>query len=130
MSMESKLTVLLVDDHEGFLNSAKRHFRNVAWIDIVGQALNGLEAIAKTEQLKPAVVLMDLAMPEMGGLQATRLIKAQTEPPYIVIASHFDDAEHRELAARAGADGFVSKLNYVQEVMSILANLRGSASNV
>jgi DNA-binding NarL/FixJ family response regulator len=130
MTMESKLTVLLVDDHEGFLNSAKRHFRNVPWIDIVGQALNGLEAIAKTERLKPAVVLMDLAMPEMGGLQATRLIKAQTEPPYIVIASHFDDAEHREHAARAGADGFVSKLNYVQEVMSLLANVRGSLSHV
>jgi DNA-binding NarL/FixJ family response regulator len=130
MSMESKLTVLLVDDHEGFLNSAKRHFRNVPWIDIVGQALNGLEAIAKTEQLKPAVVLMDLAMPEMGGLQATRLIKAQTDPPYVVIASHFDDVEHREHAARAGADGFVSKLNYVQEVMSLLANLRGNGSYV
>jgi DNA-binding NarL/FixJ family response regulator len=130
MSMESKLTVLLVDDHEGFLNSAKRHFRNVAWIELVGQAQNGLEAIAKTEQLKPAVVLMDLAMPEMGGLQATRLIKAQTDPPFIVIASHFDDVEHRELAARAGADGFVSKLNYVQEVMSLLANLAGNGSHV
>jgi DNA-binding NarL/FixJ family response regulator len=128
--MESKLTVLLVDDHEGFLNSAKRHFRNVAWIDIVGQASNGLEAIAKTEQLKPAVVLMDLAMPEMGGLQAARLIKAQTEPPYVIIASHFDDVEHRELAARAGADGFVSKLNYMQEVMSLLANLVGNDSRV
>jgi DNA-binding NarL/FixJ family response regulator len=130
MAMESKLTVLLVDDHEGFLNSAKRHFRNVAWIDIVGQASNGLEAIAKTEQLKPAVVLMDLAMPEMGGLQAARLIKAQTEPPYVIIASHFDDVEHRELAARAGADGFVSKLNYMQEVMSLLANLVGNDSRV
>ncbi len=128
--MEPKLTVLLVDDHEGFLNSAKRHFRTVPWIDIVGQAQNGLEAIAKTEQLMPAVVLMDLAMPEMGGLQATRLIKAQTAPPYVVIASHFDDAEHREHAARAGADGFVSKLNYMQEVMSLLSNLRGSNAHV
>ena len=128
--MESKLTVLLVDDHEGFLNSAKRHFRTVPWIDIVGQALNGLEAIAKTEELKPAVVLMDLAMPQMGGLQAARLIKAQTEPPYIIIASHFDDAEHREHAVRAGADGFVSKLNYMQEVMSLLDTIRGSLSHV
>ncbi len=128
--MDAKLSVLLVDDHEGFLNSAKRHFRNVSWIAIVDQALNGLEAIAKTEQLRPDVVLMDLAMPEMGGLQATRLIKAQTDPPYIVIASHFDDAEHRELASRAGADGFISKLNYVQEVMSLLANLRGVQAHV
>jgi DNA-binding NarL/FixJ family response regulator len=128
--MKTPLNVLLVDDHEAFLNAARRHFRNVPWLNVVGQALNGLEAIAKTEALRPNVVLMDLAMPEMGGLQATRLIKAQTDPPYVYIASHFDDPEHRELAARAGADGFVSKLNYVQEVMEFLAALVGEQSHV
>ena len=72
---------------------------------------------------------MDLAMPEMGGLQATRLIKTQDDPPYIVIASHFDDAEHREHALRAGADNFVSKLSYIQEVMPILEGLTEGARN-
>jgi len=71
------------------------------------------------------VVLIDLALPEMGGQQATRLIKAQDDPPYVVTASHFDDAEHREHATRAGADNFVSKLSYVQEVMQILESLHG-----
>ena len=120
----SKLTVLLVDDHEGFINAAMRHFRKVDWLEIVGSAANGLEAIERSEALRPHVVLMDLAMPEMGGLQATRLIKTQDEPPYIVIASHFDDVEHREHALRAGADNFVSKLSYIQEVMPILEGLR------
>jgi DNA-binding NarL/FixJ family response regulator len=126
----SAVTVLLVDDHEGFLNAAMRQFRSIEWIKVVGRALNGLEAIARTEELKPQIVLMDLAMPEMGGLQATRLIKAQTAPPYVVIASHFDDAQHREHAARAGADAFVSKLNYIQEVMPILERLAGAESHV
>jgi DNA-binding NarL/FixJ family response regulator len=63
-------------------------------------------------------------MPEMGGLQATRLIKTQDDAPYIVIASHFDDSEHREHALRAGADNFVSKLSYIQEVMPILEALK------
>ena len=116
----NKLSVLLVDDHEGFINAVLRHFRKLDWIDVVGSAGNGLEAIERSEQLRPDVVLMDLAMPEMGGLQATRLIKAQDQPPYIVIASHFDDAEHREHALRAGADNFVSKLSYIQEVLPIL----------
>ncbi|KRG87909.1 chemotaxis protein CheY [Stenotrophomonas daejeonensis] len=120
----SKLTVLLVDDHEGFINAAMRHFRKLDWLEIVGSAANGLEAIERSEALRPRVVLMDLAMPEMGGLQATRLIKTQDEPPYIVIASHFDDAEHREHAQRAGADNFVSKLSYIQEVMPILEGIR------
>ena len=123
------LRVLLVDDHDGFINAAMRHFRKVEWLDIAGTAGNGLEAIERSEALRPDAILMDLAMPEMGGLQATRLIKAQDEPPYIVIASHFDDAEHREHAMRAGADGFVSKLSYLQEVMPILERLApGEAS--
>ncbi|MBB3344460.1 response regulator transcription factor [Luteimonas sp. RC10] len=119
-----KIKVLLVDDHDGFINAALRHLRRLDWLDVVGTAGNGLEAIAQSEALRPDVVLMDLAMPEMGGLQAARLIKAQDDPPYIVIASHFDDAEHREHATRAGADNFVSKLSYIQEVMQILESLR------
>ncbi|AKC87987.1 response regulator [Pseudoxanthomonas suwonensis] len=117
------LRVLLVDDHDGFINAAMRHFRKLEWLEIAGTASNGLEAIERSEALRPDAVLMDLAMPEMGGLQATRLIKAQDDPPYIVIASHFDDAEHREHAMRAGADNFVSKLSYLQEVMPILERL-------
>ena len=120
----SKLTVLLVDDHEGFINAALRHLRKVEWLEIVGRASNGLEAIERSETLRPDVVLMDLAMPEMGGLQATRLIKTQDAPPFIVIASHFDDAEHREHAMRAGADDFVSKLSYIQEVLPILEKFK------
>ncbi|HEY4559927.1 MAG TPA: response regulator transcription factor [Lysobacter sp.] len=121
------LSVLLVDDHEGFINAAVRHLRRLDWVNIVGSAGNGIEAIAQCEALRPDVVLMDLAMPEMGGLQATRLIKAQDAPPYVVIASHFDDAEHREHALRAGADAFVSKLSYIHDVMPLLEKLAGRA---
>ena len=119
------LSVLLVDDHEGFINAAVRHLRRLDWVNIAGSASNGIEAIAQCEALRPDVVLMDLAMPEMGGLQATRLIKAQDAPPFIVIASHFDDAEHREHALRAGADAFVSKLSYIHDVMPVLEKLAG-----
>src|SRR5690242_1773735 len=113
--MPALVTVLLVDDHPVFLAAACRHLQSAGWLDVVGQARNGREAVAQTAALKPHAVLMDLTMPEMGGLQATRLIKAQPDPPRIYIASHLDDPEHRELAARAGADGFVSKLDYVRE---------------
>lgn len=115
-----QLKVLLVDDHPGFINAALRHLRRQAWLNVVGTASNGIEAIAQCEVLRPDVVLMDLAMPEMGGLQATRLIKAQDAPPFVVIASHFDDSEHRAHAERAGADAFVSKLTYLHDVMPML----------
>ena len=122
----STVRLLLVDDHEGFINAAMRHLRRIDWLDIVGSAGNGIEAIAQCEALRPDAVLMDLAMPEMGGLQATRLIKAQDNAPYIVIASHFDDAEHREHALRAGADAFVSKLSYIHDVVPLLEALVAS----
>ncbi len=121
--MLKTIKVLLVDDHEGFINAVLRHMRKHAWIDIVGTAANGIEAVARSESLRPDVVLMDLAMPEMGGLQATRLIKAQDAPPFVAIVSHFDDSEHREHAQRAGSDAFVSKLNYMQEVLLLLERL-------
>ena len=117
------LNLLLVDDHPGFINAAMRHLRRVEWIQVLGMAGNGIEAVTQCEVLRPDVVLMDLAMPEMGGLQATRLIKAQDNPPFVVIASHFDDAEHREHAMRAGADAFVSKLAYIHDVMPVLERL-------
>jgi len=114
------LKLLLVDDHAGFLSAVMRHLCRRPWLKVVGTAGNGLEAITASEQLRPDVIVMDLAMPEMGGLQATRLIRAQDDAPRIVIASHFDDAEHREHALRAGADYFVSKLTYLQDVINIL----------
>lgn len=124
-----ELKVLLVDDHAGFISAAVRHLRRLPWLTVVGSAGNGVEAIAQCEILRPDVVLMDLAMPEMGGLQATRLIKAQDNPPYIVIASHFDDGEHRDHALRAGADAFVSKLAYIHEVMPLLEALAGTGTD-
>lgn len=125
------VSLLIADDHDAFLNAAERHLRRVAEVTVLGRARNGLEAVNMSEQLKPDVVVLDLAMPEMGGLQATRLIKAQDEPPFVIIASHFDDAEHREHAQRAGADAFVSKLNYIADLMAVLeqraAQPQGSA---
>lgn len=125
--MATTLRVLLVDDHEGFINAVLRHMRKHPWIEIAGSAANGIEAVERSERLRPDVVLMDLAMPEMGGLQATRLIKAQDAPPFVAIVSHFDDNEHREHALRAGSDAFVSKLNYMQEVLPLLQKLAGIA---
>ena len=118
-----ELTLLLVDDHEAFLNAAQRELRPHAWLRVIGRALNGREAVLRTEELRPQVVVMDLAMPEMGGLQATRLIKAQDEPPYVIIASHFDDAEHREHAHAAGADAFIGKGEYARDLLPILERL-------
>ena len=121
---------LLVVDDALLMRKLIRDVATQAGWEVAGEAANGAEAVALYQRLRPDLVTMDIVMPEMGGLQATRLIKAQDAPPYVVIASHFDDAEHREHALRAGADAFVSKLSYIHDVMPLLEKLAGRATEV
>lgn len=116
----NKMKTLLVDDNHAFLVLARHLLESCPEIDIVGVGYDGYDAVRLAEQLKPALIIMDLAMPGMGGLQATRLIKAQDQPPKIIIASHYDDADHREHTAAAGADGFISKQDYERHVAHYL----------
>jgi len=114
---------LLVDDNEAFLVLARHLLATVPEIEVVGLGHDGYDAVRMAEELRPDLILMDLSMPGMGGLQATRLIKAQDSPPHILIASHYDDAEHREYTAQAGADGFISKQDYEHRVAEFVRAL-------
>ena len=111
---------LLIDDNEAFLTLAMHLLKGNPRIEIVGRGYTGFDAVRLAESLKPNLILMDLSMPGMGGLQATRLIKAQDAPPVIFIASHHNDAEHREHSARAGADGFLSKQDFDTTIDGLL----------
>ena len=111
---------LLIDDNEAFLTLAMHLLKANPRIEIIGRGYTGFDAVRLSESLKPELILMDLSMPGMGGLQATRLIKAQDTPPIIFIASHHNDAEHREHSARAGADGFLSKQDFDTTIDGLL----------
>lgn len=117
------LRTLLIDDNEAFLVLARHLLMSVPEIEVVAIGHDGYDAVRMAEEHHPDLILMDLSMPGMGGLQATRLIKAQDQPPLIVIASHYDDAEHREHAAQAGADGFINKQDYDQRVAEFVRAL-------
>jgi DNA-binding NarL/FixJ family response regulator len=78
-------------------------------ITVVGEAHSGAEALVKNEGLAPDLVLMDLIMPGMNGLEATRRIKIGKSPPLIIILTLYDNAEYRNAAMTVGADGFVAK---------------------
>jgi len=104
--------VLLVDDNAEFLGSATHFMSEDSDIEIAGYALSGDEALKQVVRLVPDLVLMDLAMPGMSGLEATRQIKALPETPRVVILTLHDNAEYRAAAAAAGADGFVAKSEF------------------
>jgi len=103
------IRILLVDDSAEFLESVSRFLAADSHITIAGCAFSGQEALEQVRELAPDLVLMDLAMPGIGGLEATQSIKAQEAAPYVIIVTMYDDPEYQTAAERAGADGLVSK---------------------
>jgi PAS domain S-box-containing protein len=112
--------VLMVDDSPDFLESATQFLSAEPSVVVVGHAASGMEAIEKVEVLRPDVVLMDLAMPGMPGIEAARRIKARPAPPRVLLVSMYDSREHRLAAEDAGADGYVGKWEFGGRVMAAL----------
>ena len=114
----NKIRLLIVDDHTLFRESLHSHLSINENITVVGEAEDGIEAINKTMQLKPDVVLMDSQMPQMDGLEATRRIKARWPEVRVVVVSMY--VTHRTQALAAGADGFLSKGCRVEELLEAI----------
>ncbi|HEY3058117.1 MAG TPA: response regulator transcription factor [Chloroflexota bacterium] len=102
------MRVLIADDHPLFRDGL-RSLLEARGIDVVGEAKNGREAVEQSKRLRPDVVLMDLNMPGVGGLDATRLISAeQTNVKVVVLTASEDDANLFE-AIKSGAQGYLFK---------------------
>lgn len=112
--------ILLVDDNLGFLESAGHFLALDRQIEIVGRAPSGQEALRQVAQLKPDLVLMDLAMPEMDGLEATRQIKKLPDAPRVIILTLHDNAEYRAAAKAAQADGFIAKSEFGTQLLPLI----------
>lgn len=104
-----KIKVLLVDDHLMVLRGLRFFLTTQTDIEIVGEANNGKEALEKVEELQPDVVLMDLIMPVMDGIEATKQIKEKYSNVKVIILTSFADQDHVLPALRAGAEGYQLK---------------------
>src|SRR5258706_2152714 len=108
-NMKDKTTVLLCDDHTLFREGIKAILRDEPSIEIVDEADNGRDAVTKAERLRPDVVLMDIAMPDLGGFEATSRILRSNPKSKVLILTMYEEEEVITRCLRAGAAGYVLK---------------------
>jgi DNA-binding NarL/FixJ family response regulator len=112
--------VLIVDDDPLVRSALALMLGGQADLDVVGEAGDGREGVDQARRLAPDVVLMDIRMPRLNGLDATRELHARPEPPRVIVLTTFDADEHVFGALAAGADGFLLKDTPPAEIVAAI----------
>jgi DNA-binding NarL/FixJ family response regulator len=122
---DSSMRLLLVDDDERFRETLRQLLATRDEAEILGEAGDGEEALRLAETLKPDVILMDLAMPRMNGLEVTRHLKARWPQVLIIIITVHDDEAYRRTALAAGAEAFLVKKTLGVDLWPTLRRIAG-----
>lgn len=116
--------ILLVDDYPVVREGLKR-LLGLPGVAICGEASNGKEALERVATLKPDLVVMDLTMPEMNGIEATKEIRRRFPNTRIIVVSLHDSARATPLAKQAGADAYVQKTSSAEEFIDTVQAVLG-----
>jgi DNA-binding NarL/FixJ family response regulator len=114
------ISVFIADDHAVVRDGLRLLLENQTDITVVGEAANGRQTVNQVQQLSPDVVVMDIAMPELNGIEATRQIKDTTPATQVVILSMYATTEHIFQAMQAGALGYLLKESAAVEVVKAI----------
>ncbi|MGB8985129.1 MAG: PAS domain S-box protein [Candidatus Sulfotelmatobacter sp.] len=114
------MRVLVVDDHEVVRRGVRSLIQNHSNYDVCGEAVDGQDAVEKAQQLNPDVIVMDVSMPRLNGLEATHLIRATLPDSEILILSQHDSPEMVRQAFKAGARGYVVKSSIARDLLAAL----------
>lgn len=117
--------VLLVDDDQAFRHFVKRQLAKDQALRVVGEAGDGSEALRLTRTHPPDVILMDLAMPKVSGLEATRHIKAEHPDIRVIILTQYQEEAYRQAAAQSGADAFLTKKTRMADLLATIRAVAG-----
>jgi two-component system response regulator DegU len=117
---KKNVTVLIADDQTLFREGIKDLLEDEKGITVVGEACNGPEAVAMAKKLKPDVILMDIKLPQMDGVSATRIIRKDCPNTNVLILSSYEDEAHVTEAIQAGANGYLSKMLPASELVHAL----------
>jgi len=116
----NRVTVLLADDHTIVRQGLRVLLEAEPDLKVVGEVSDGREAVAAARTLRPDIVVMDIAMPALNGIEATRQIASGPSPPRVIILSMYADVEHLVHALQAGASGYVRKQDADTELVAAL----------
>lgn len=107
--MSKKIRVLLADDHDIVRDGIKLLLEREGEIQVIGEASNGAEALERVEELKPDITIMDISMPEMNGLDATKALTSKQPNAKVLILSMYDNDDYIMKSIEYGAKGFILK---------------------
>jgi two-component system response regulator DegU len=128
--MEKNIRILIVDDHQLFREGIKRILEMEADFEVVGIGNDGEEACSLAEELKPDVILMDINMPKMNGVQATENIKASLSTTKIIILSIHDDENYVHQTLACGANGYLLKDMDSQDLIDAIHVVAGGEAYI
>jgi DNA-binding NarL/FixJ family response regulator len=116
----SDIRILIADDHALVREGIRAMLKIHEGIEVVGEAPDGLEAIKQVEKLQPDIVLMDISMPGLGGLEATLEIRNRYKEVKILILSQYDDPEYVARFLKAGVSGYILKKALGSDLVSAI----------
>jgi len=126
--MDDKLKILIVDDHEFFRNGLKMVINRLKYAKVVGEASNGKEFLKMIPEKEPDIVLIDIQMPLMNGIEATERALEEYPELKIVALTMFEDEEYLQSMIEAGAKGFLLK-NITKDVLDQALHAISSGNN-
>jgi DNA-binding NarL/FixJ family response regulator len=114
------LRVVIADDHRLFLLGLRQFLGKQPGISVVGEAVTGLAAVAAAARQRPDILLLDISMPELNGIEAARRIQAETPETRVIVLSMHADRRYVAEALRAGARGYLLKSSAPEEVLAAI----------
>ena len=117
---KKRVRVLIADDQTLFREGIKDLLENERIVEVIGEAVDGADVIRQAKKLKPDVILMDIKLPQIDGIAATRQIRKECPATNVLILSSYEDEAHVMEAIQAGANGYLSKMLPASELVNAL----------